>query len=101
MHTVLISSYYNAVMSPRQIISCLFSGLVAFTGAQSLIKHVPNCGAPCLSDSITASTNCAADDNTCVCNSVYTLKRNSEVCLRDKCDGAQYGKLKSTVRCEI
>lgn len=76
-------------MAPRATL--ILPVLVALAAAKGLNDYVPACGMPCLSDTISASTTCAADDNACLCEMKYTLKRNSEFCLQDKCDGAQYG----------
>ncbi|KAH7018295.1 uncharacterized protein B0I36DRAFT_354589 [Microdochium trichocladiopsis] len=67
--------------------------LAALAAAKSLNEYVPACGAPCLSNTISASTTCAADDNACLCEMKYTLKRNSQACLQDNCDDAQYGQV--------
>jgi len=78
-------------MAPRATL--ILPVLMALAAAKGLNDYVPACGMPCLSDTISASTTCAADDNACLCEMKYTLKRNSEFCLQDKCDSAQYGQV--------
>ena len=63
----------------------------AVAAAQSIADYVPECGTGCIAETVDASTTCEADDAACICESVYTVKRNAEVCLRDGCYDSDYG----------
>ena len=76
-------------MAPLRILA--LPALAAVAGAISVSEYVPACGPPCITTAVEKHTTCAADDNACICASVYTIKRDGEVCLRDGCSDTDYG----------
>lgn len=78
-------------MAPLRTI--ILPALAAVVAAQDLVSQVPECAGSCLTKTITENSSCETDDASCICTSSYSIKRNSEGCLRDACSESEYGKL--------
>lgn len=76
-------------MAPVRVFA--LPAFAALAAAISISDYVPSCGPPCISDTVSQHTTCGASDNACICASVYTVKRDGEVCLRSACSTTDYG----------
>jgi hypothetical protein len=76
-------------MAPIRVFA--LPAFAAMAAALSINDFTPSCAPQCISDSISQHTTCATDDNKCICEQVYTVKRDGEVCLRDACSVTDYG----------
>ncbi|KAH9888303.1 hypothetical protein F4778DRAFT_786113 [Xylariomycetidae sp. FL2044] len=67
------------------------SALAAAVSALSFEEYIPTCGYSCTTEVVDKSTTCDINDNACLCQYTYTIKRNGEVCYTDACSDADYG----------
>ncbi len=76
-------------MAPLRVLA--LPTMAALAMALNVTDYVPACGPPCIYTSVDENTTCDPSDNACICESVYTIKRDGEVCLRDACSDGDYG----------
>ncbi|KAI1111514.1 hypothetical protein F5Y14DRAFT_464419 [Nemania sp. NC0429] len=72
----------------------------AFAAAATAInidQYLPVCGVACIDESIAKHTTCAPDENSCICEQIYSVRVDGEVCLRAACSVADYGAVQTGI----
>ena len=82
-------------MAPLRVLA--LPALAAVAAAINVADYVPACGPPCITETVDKHTTCDEGDNTCICASVYTVKRDGEICLRRDCSTTDYGTFLSSL----
>lgn len=80
-------------MAPLRVLA--LPAFAALATAISYSDYVPSCGPPCISKAVDENTTCDSSDNKCICDLVYTIKRDGETCFRSGCSESDYGTLSS------